>query len=131
MADGIALSRPATPYHFAKFQVGFSVFSSHSEATHNLNDHCVLSAPRQSGAVAARSSHRLVRPPAGRSAAGLELESAEDRALFTGDLVHSPVQIPEPDHNSCFCDPAAATATRRRLLAWAVEQKALDRKSVV
>ena len=56
----------------------------------------------------------------------LTLDSGTDRALFVGDLLHSPVQILEPDHNSCFCeDPAAARATRRRLLGRAADENAL------
>ncbi|MEU5743464.1 MBL fold metallo-hydrolase, partial [Streptomyces tendae] len=56
----------------------------------------------------------------------LRLESGSDRALFVGDLMHSPVQIHEPDSNSCFCeDPAAARATRRRVLSWAADNNAL------
>lgn len=54
------------------------------------------------------------------------LDSGGDLALFSGDLVHSPVQIAAPEHNSCFCeDPVAARATRRRLLGWAADRKAL------
>ncbi len=56
----------------------------------------------------------------------LTLESGTDRAVFVGDLLHSPVQILEPDHNSCFCeDPVRARATRRRVLGWAADQRAL------
>jgi glyoxylase-like metal-dependent hydrolase (beta-lactamase superfamily II) len=56
----------------------------------------------------------------------LELSSGRERALFVGDLVHSPVQIAEPDTNSCFCeDPAQARATRRELLGRAAETAAL------
>ncbi|MGW1635158.1 MBL fold metallo-hydrolase, partial [Streptomyces anthocyanicus] len=56
----------------------------------------------------------------------LRLESGSDRALFVGDLMHSPIQIHEPDANSCFCeDPAEARATRRRLLGSAVDSNAL------
>jgi glyoxylase-like metal-dependent hydrolase (beta-lactamase superfamily II) len=56
----------------------------------------------------------------------LTLTSGTDRALFVGDLVHSPVQVLEPDANSCFCeDPVAAAATRRRLLGWAADHNAL------
>lgn len=41
-------------------------------------------------------------------------------------MLHSPVQIHEPDANSCFCeDPAEARATRRKLLGWAVDNNAL------
>ncbi|MFE4644008.1 MBL fold metallo-hydrolase, partial [Streptomyces sp. NPDC056730] len=56
----------------------------------------------------------------------LTLESGSDRAVFVGDLLHSPVQILEPDANSCFCeDPVGARATRRKLLGWAADNNAL------
>ncbi|WP_431922107.1 MBL fold metallo-hydrolase [Amycolatopsis tucumanensis] len=56
----------------------------------------------------------------------LVLESGGDRALFVGDLVHTPLQIPEPDTNSCFCeDPAESRATRHKLLGHAAETNAL------
>ncbi|WP_327587556.1 MBL fold metallo-hydrolase [Nonomuraea sp. NBC_00507] len=54
------------------------------------------------------------------------LESGTDRAVFVGDMLHSPVQFVEPDANSCFCeDPAEARATRRKVLGWAADQGAL------
>ncbi|MFD9071308.1 MBL fold metallo-hydrolase [Streptomyces lasiicapitis] len=54
------------------------------------------------------------------------LESGGDRALFVGDLLHSPAQVLRPDCNSCFCeDPAAARTARRRLLGWAADHNAL------
>jgi glyoxylase-like metal-dependent hydrolase (beta-lactamase superfamily II) len=56
----------------------------------------------------------------------LTLESGGDRALFVGDLVHTALQIVEPDVNSCFCeDPAESRATRHKLLGQAAEDKAL------
>ncbi|MFD8613488.1 MBL fold metallo-hydrolase [Streptomyces sp. NPDC059631] len=56
----------------------------------------------------------------------LTLASGSDRAVFVGDLLHSPAQILEPDANSCFCeDPAGARATRRRILGWAADHHAL------
>ncbi|BCJ51281.1 MBL fold metallo-hydrolase [Actinoplanes sp. NBRC 14428] len=56
----------------------------------------------------------------------LTLTSGTDRALFVGDLMHSPVQVLEPEANSCFCeDPAMAVATRRRLLGWAADHNAI------
>ncbi|MEU3528964.1 MBL fold metallo-hydrolase [Streptomyces sp. NPDC038707] len=56
----------------------------------------------------------------------LTLTSGTDRAVFVGDLLHSPVQILEPDSNSCFCeDPAQARATRRKILGWAADNHAL------
>jgi glyoxylase-like metal-dependent hydrolase (beta-lactamase superfamily II) len=46
--------------------------------------------------------------------------------LFAGDLLHSPVQVMEPDVSSCFCaNPAEARSTRRRLLGWAADTGAL------
>ncbi|MFB4270032.1 MBL fold metallo-hydrolase [Nonomuraea sp. GTA35] len=54
------------------------------------------------------------------------LESGTDRAVFVGDMLHSPVQFVEPDANSCFCeDPAEARATRRKVLGWAADRGAL------
>ncbi|GAA1295782.1 MBL fold metallo-hydrolase [Saccharothrix xinjiangensis] len=56
----------------------------------------------------------------------LALESGTDRALFVGDLLHTPFQIVEPDTNTCFCeDPAEAAATRHRLLGRAGDTGAL------
>ncbi|MEE1939951.1 MBL fold metallo-hydrolase [Streptomyces sp. TRM 70361] len=56
----------------------------------------------------------------------LTLTSGTDRAVFVGDMLHSPVQILEPDSNSCFCeDPAGARATRRKVLGWAADNNAL------
>jgi glyoxylase-like metal-dependent hydrolase (beta-lactamase superfamily II) len=56
----------------------------------------------------------------------LTLESGGDRALFVGDLVHTALQIVEPDVNSCFCeDPAESRATRHKLLGLAAEDNAL------
>jgi glyoxylase-like metal-dependent hydrolase (beta-lactamase superfamily II) len=56
----------------------------------------------------------------------LTLESGGDRALFVGDLVHTALQLVEPDLNSCACeDPAESRATRRALLGRAAETGAL------
>jgi glyoxylase-like metal-dependent hydrolase (beta-lactamase superfamily II) len=56
----------------------------------------------------------------------LTLESRGDRALFVGDLVHTALQIVEPETNSCFCeDPAESRATRHELLGRAAEDNAL------
>ena len=54
------------------------------------------------------------------------LESGSDRALFAGDILHSPAQFAQPDFSSCFCeDPDTARATRHRLLGWAADNNAL------
>ncbi|MCO5973298.1 MBL fold metallo-hydrolase [Actinoallomurus soli] len=52
----------------------------------------------------------------------VRVASGTDRAVFVGDILHSPVQILEPDYNSCFCeDRAQAAATRRRVLERAAD----------
>lgn len=54
------------------------------------------------------------------------LESGTDRAVFVGDMLHTPLQFVEPDVNSCFCeDPAQARATRRRVFGWAADTNTL------
>lgn len=56
----------------------------------------------------------------------LRLVSGTDRALFIGDIAHSPLQLVEPDHEACLSDDVpAAIATRRRLLAEAADTGAL------
>ncbi|MFJ2937414.1 MBL fold metallo-hydrolase [Streptomyces sp. NPDC087219] len=56
----------------------------------------------------------------------LRLASAGERAVFVGDLLHSPVQILDPAHNSCFClDPRGASASRRRILERAADEREL------
>ncbi|MGD0559698.1 MAG: MBL fold metallo-hydrolase [Streptosporangiaceae bacterium] len=56
----------------------------------------------------------------------LKLVSGSEHALLAGDLMHTPLQVTETGHNSCFCeDPAAAIATRRGLLGWASDHGAL------
>jgi len=56
----------------------------------------------------------------------ITLRSGSALAVFVGDLAHSPVQVLEPELNSCFCeDERAAVRTRRRLLSWAADNHAL------
>lgn len=56
----------------------------------------------------------------------VSVQSGADRALFVGDLLHTPLQFIEPDVNSCFCvDAHAARATRRRLLHYAADTNTL------
>ena len=56
----------------------------------------------------------------------IKLSSGSDRALFAGDLIHTPLQVIESGHNSCFCvDPAGARSTRSALLGWAADDNAL------
>ncbi|MBD0742367.1 MBL fold metallo-hydrolase [Streptomyces sp. CBMA152] len=56
----------------------------------------------------------------------LTLESGGDQALFVGDLVHTALQVAEPETNSCFCeDPVESRATRHKLLGSAADNNAL------
>lgn len=56
----------------------------------------------------------------------IKLTSGTERALLAGDLIHTPLQVMHPEHNSCFCeDPARARTTRHRLLGWAADVNAL------
>jgi glyoxylase-like metal-dependent hydrolase (beta-lactamase superfamily II) len=56
----------------------------------------------------------------------LILASRGENALFAGDLMHTPLQVAHPGHDSCFCeDPATAQSTRRDLLGWAADNTAL------
>jgi glyoxylase-like metal-dependent hydrolase (beta-lactamase superfamily II) len=70
---------------------------------------------------------RLVAAPGHTPGASvLQLTSGTHRALFAGDLMHTPLQVSHPDHHSCFCeDPATARTTRRELLGWAADHTAL------
>ncbi|MFB9477355.1 MBL fold metallo-hydrolase [Nonomuraea salmonea] len=56
----------------------------------------------------------------------LRLASGGDRAVFAGDLLHSPVQIIDPCLNSNAClNPAQAEASRHRILARAADEREL------
>lgn len=56
----------------------------------------------------------------------LRLKSGTDRALFVGDLVHSPMQFAEPGYEVCLSEaPPEATRSRRRILETAADTRAL------
>lgn len=56
----------------------------------------------------------------------VRLQSGSDRAVFVGDMMHTALQVVEPDTNSCYCeDPAQARATRRRVLGQAADTNTL------
>lgn len=56
----------------------------------------------------------------------LRLASGGDRAVFVGDLLHSPVQVLHPCCNSSAClAPAEAAASRRRVLGRAADEREL------
>ena len=68
------------------------------------------------------------RPTPGHSAGhmAIELESGSQRALFSGDVMHSPLQVAMPTLSSMFCaDPGQAARTREALLADASQGKTL------
>ena len=49
---------------------------------------------------------------------------SSEGGLFSGDTMHQPLQVFNPQWNSCFCaDPDQATASRRWLLEYAAEHR--------
>ncbi len=57
---------------------------------------------------------------------GLYLDRGKSRAVFTGDAIHSPVQVVQPDWSSRLCtDGKQAAVTRRKLLEDSFEQNRL------
>ncbi|MFD3698289.1 MBL fold metallo-hydrolase [Streptomyces sp. NPDC058646] len=88
---------------------------------------------RAGQAVLWEGSHRIDEHLTLESAPGhtpgssvLRLASRGDRAVFVGDLVHSPVQIAAPACNSCFClDAEQAVSSRRRILGRAAAEAEL------
>ncbi|WP_435127910.1 MBL fold metallo-hydrolase [Actinacidiphila sp. bgisy144] len=76
-----------------------------------------------------RIDENLVLEPAPGHTPGsavLWLESGADRAVFVGDLVHTPLQMIEPDHDTCLSeDQAEATRSRRRVLERAAATNSL------
>ena len=56
----------------------------------------------------------------------VRLASGGDRAVFVGDMVHSPMQLLHPSCSSCLClDPREAATTRRRVVERAADEKEL------
>ncbi len=56
----------------------------------------------------------------------VRLRSGSDRAVFVGDMMHTALQVVDPDTNSCYCeDPVQARATRRRVLGQAADTNTL------
>ncbi|MBU3067486.1 MBL fold metallo-hydrolase [Nocardia sp. NEAU-G5] len=56
----------------------------------------------------------------------VRLASGPDRAVFVGDLVHTPMQLLHPSHSSCLClDPHQAAASRHRILERAADEREL------
>ncbi|WP_067670379.1 MBL fold metallo-hydrolase [Nocardia miyunensis] len=56
----------------------------------------------------------------------VRLASGADRAVFVGDMVHSPLQLLNPSCSSCLClDPREAAITRRRVVERAADEREL------
>ena len=56
----------------------------------------------------------------------IALDTPQRRALFTGDILHHPVQVAIPEWNSAFCgDPVQARTSRRRVLERCVDTNAI------
>lgn len=56
----------------------------------------------------------------------VKLTSGTEAMVFSGDCIHQPMQVYRPDWNSRFCEDAAvARATRRRLLEYCADRRAL------
>jgi glyoxylase-like metal-dependent hydrolase (beta-lactamase superfamily II) len=73
-------------------------------------------------------AHLTLEPAPGHTPGSsvVRLSSGGDRAVFVGDMLHSPVQILDPRCNSCFCeDPRTAAATRGAVLARAADRREL------
>jgi glyoxylase-like metal-dependent hydrolase (beta-lactamase superfamily II) len=57
---------------------------------------------------------------------GLVVNYAQDRAIFCGDALHSPLQIFQPDLSTSVCvDPKLASETRKSILAEAADNDRL------
>lgn len=70
----------------------------------------------------------LIEPAPGHTVGHVVLKLADrgKRALFSGDVLHHPLQVYEPQWNSGFCElPEQARATRRRVLEHCAEKDAL------
>ncbi len=56
----------------------------------------------------------------------IKLDAGEDRAIFTGDIMHHALQVHYPRWSTEFCaDPEMARVTRRRVLEYCAESGAL------
>ena len=58
--------------------------------------------------------------------ASLIISSGGEYGLFTGDLMHSPLQLAHPEWNSVFChDHQQAESSRRKAITWCQQNNAL------
>jgi len=80
------------------------------------------------GAEHAIDDNLLIRSAPGHTPGSVTLEASSKgrRGLFTGDILHHPLQVYHPEWNSRFCvDPDAAAISRRRVLEHCAEHEAL------
>ncbi len=69
-----------------------------------------------------------IRPAPGHTPGSItvSLNDGQKKALFTGDIMHHPIQVYEPDWNSAFCElPEQAIKTRKRVLEHCLNSGAL------
>jgi glyoxylase-like metal-dependent hydrolase (beta-lactamase superfamily II) len=80
-----------------------------------------------SGSVTLDENLTLVAAPGHTpGSAVVNVVSGSDRAIFVGDIMHNPVQIMEPDWNSCFCEnPEESRNTRKEILSRAADTNTL------
>lgn len=99
----------------------------------NVFEDSVLPVHEHGKAVLWEDSYRIdknlvLEPAPGHTpgSAVLVLQSQDDRALFIGDLMHTPLQFVEPDCEACLSeDQEAAARQRRRFLERAADTNAL------
>ena len=111
--------------HWSKFDVaaGFNA---------GVYQDSVLPVVEAGHAVIVDSDHALddgflLHPTPGHSPGHVAVRLLDDgrEGLFTGDIMHQPVQVVRPEWNSCFCpDAGAARASRRWALGHAAESRA-------
>ncbi len=80
------------------------------------------------GAEHAIDDNLLIRSAPGHTPGSITLEASSKgrHGLFTGDILHHPLQVYHPEWNSRFCvDPEAAAISRRRVLEHCAEHDAL------
>ncbi|WP_433206252.1 MBL fold metallo-hydrolase [Dactylosporangium sp. CS-047395] len=107
------------------------VYFQHRDSSANIYADSI--APVLGQAVLWEDGHRIdenlaLEPAPGHTpgASLVRLASGADRAVFVGDLLHSPVQIMRPRYSSCFDEnPQQAAATRRRVLERAADEREL------
>jgi len=103
------------------------------EGTRNVYNDSVLPVVEAGKAVLIDGSHQVddcltIKPAPGHTPGHYRVDLASEgrMAVFPGDALHNPVQVPLWRWNSRFCeDPAQARETRRELLGFCAEQRAL------